>query len=91
MKAFCSLGRWATCVQLAALGKLTEYFSKLSDNPPLIAALNVFRKERNLLAHAALAVCLAPDGELAYGMVEKLSGRVIAAKAEAKRITDAVH
>ena len=75
----------------ATLGRLTKYFARLSDNPALVISLREFSKERNYLAHAALATCIDPEGGPDHHMMEELSGRVTATKVEARRLVEEIH
>ena len=44
----------------SALEQLIKTFRKLSNNPSLVARLEKFKKERNFVAHKAIAACLDP-------------------------------
>jgi hypothetical protein len=75
----------------AALGELIGYFEQLSDAPALVTRLRKFTRKRNRLAHRLLAAAIDPDGELDYGIADKLIGEVEMTKSEAICLNDDIH
>jgi hypothetical protein len=73
------------------LGELIEIFNKLSDNSALAKKLERFKKERNFVAHKAIAECLDPDGGLIDSESEEITERLRKIEKEAAELTEAIH
>jgi hypothetical protein len=74
----------------APLEHLIKTFGKLSNNPPLVAALRKFKDERNFLSHQSIVQNLTPDGELNYRPAD-FEARLAAIAPEAERLRTAIH
>jgi hypothetical protein len=70
---------------------LAEYFRELGGRRELVTTLKAVARERNMLAHAALAEALDQDGELDFQKAAKLRGRVDRARGEAQRLIRALN
>jgi hypothetical protein len=75
--------------QDASLGTLIKNFKKLCSNPALISALHTFERERNYVAHKAIADSIDPNGDLSEGGTNE--DRLTTIEREANRLSDEIY
>ena len=76
----------------SSLERLIQTFKKLSNNSALVSQLTRFKDERNFLSHKAIAHCLDPEGELAFGpQAQNVLERLEAIQLESERLRTALH
>lgn len=75
----------------ASMGKLAAVFRKLTADTQLATDITKFCEKRNVLAHAAIAKCMDPDGNLDTFEVARFTTELETTKIEAQRLTAALH
>ena len=77
--------------QDSSLDRLINVFKKLTNNAQLIAELDLFKHERNVLSHKGITHCLDYDGDLSFSIAREYEVRLAAIQVEAVRLRRALH
>ncbi|HEX4892267.1 MAG TPA: hypothetical protein VFV47_03195 [Hyphomicrobiaceae bacterium] len=74
----------------SSLEKLISVFRKLTNNRELCRKLDEFRKDRNFVAHKAIAACVDPEGGLDESKVAEVQVLLSRVSQEARSLSDQI-